>query len=94
MAEKKSDAEKADAAQEAAALDAALPIQGKAWMVWKGPAGAHTPPLPSRDLGEAEVKLYITSMEMAKQFEQTGMWELHIPDGEIRKTAPDVPTGG
>lgn len=64
------------------------------WMVWKGEEGQHTPPLPSHDLGKGYVLVYITSMEEAEAFAKTGLWELHIPDGELRKTRPDMPDEG
>ena len=63
------------------------------WMKWTGPRGASTPPLPSHDLTAAYVLVYISSMEEAESYAQTGMWELKIPDGALRKTRPDVDQG-
>lgn len=63
------------------------------WMEWTGPEGAHTPPLPSHDLTKEYVLVYLTSVEEAEGYEATGLWKLHIPDGGLRKTRPDVDQG-
>ncbi len=58
------------------------------WMHWTGKPGEHTPPLPSKDLSSSYVKVYLSSMEEAEAYAATGMWELKIPDGALRKTRP------
>lgn len=65
----------------------------KVWMVWKGTERDHTPPLPSRDLQEADVRRFLLSQEQVDSYVATGLWQSKVPSGALPASVPTEPRG-